>query len=139
MVCIALHHSGQIPTFDMPALVTGLVITDARYGPADGDDARQGLTIDVTVPLQALVTKSQLYIPGRRSKVRSRLACRYAVLCSSALINGQRAPKGSSATRLSGLGLDARRSPSSRQYAWVLPGPFDIPHSVSPAVNPAAL
>ena len=53
-------------------MATGLVIIDARYGPAENGDALQGLTIDVTIPLQALVTKSQLYIPGRRSKVSSR-------------------------------------------------------------------
>ncbi|KIP02137.1 hypothetical protein PHLGIDRAFT_130897 [Phlebiopsis gigantea 11061_1 CR5-6] len=47
----------------------GLVIVDARYGPTEyGDDAVQGLDVDVTIPLQALVNNSQLYIPGGRSK-----------------------------------------------------------------------
>lgn len=49
----------------------GLIITDAKYGPAEVDDVAKGLDIDVTIPLQVLVNNSQLYIPGRRSKVRS--------------------------------------------------------------------
>lgn len=50
----------------------GLVIVDARYGPTEyGDDAVEGLDVDVTIPLQALVNNSQLYIPGGRSKVSS--------------------------------------------------------------------
>ena len=61
-------------------MATGLVIIDARYGPTDNGEALQGLTIDVTVPLQALVSKSQLYIPGRRSKVSSITHCVHAVL-----------------------------------------------------------
>ncbi|PCH44875.1 DnaJ-domain-containing protein [Wolfiporia cocos MD-104 SS10] len=47
----------------------GLIIEEAFYGPAERDEATDGLDVNVTVPLQALVTKSQLYIPGRRSKV----------------------------------------------------------------------
>ncbi|KAI0071272.1 DnaJ-domain-containing protein [Panus rudis PR-1116 ss-1] len=47
----------------------GLVITEAWYGPSDrSDNTCEGLDIDVTIPLQALVNKGQLYIPGRRSK-----------------------------------------------------------------------
>ncbi|GJE93752.1 DnaJ and DUF3395 domain-containing protein [Phanerochaete sordida] len=47
----------------------GLVIVEARYGPIDQDDeSTKGLDIDVTIPLQALVNNSQLYIPGGRSK-----------------------------------------------------------------------
>ncbi|EKM57036.1 uncharacterized protein PHACADRAFT_254555 [Phanerochaete carnosa HHB-10118-sp] len=47
----------------------GLVIVEARYGPADqNDESTKGLDVDVTVPLQALVNNSQLYIPGGRSK-----------------------------------------------------------------------
>ena len=50
----------------------GLVIVGARYGPKEyDDDAVKGLDIDVTIPLQALVNNSQLYIPGGRSKVCS--------------------------------------------------------------------
>lgn len=49
---------------------TGLIITDAQYGPVDRDEAVRGLDLDVTIPLQVLVNNSQLYIPGRRSKVR---------------------------------------------------------------------
>ena len=60
-------------------VVAGLVILDARYGPAENDDDLEGLTINVTVPLQALVSKSQLYIPGRRTKVSSRVQCKHAV------------------------------------------------------------
>jgi len=47
----------------------GLVIVEARYGPTDQDDeSTKGLDIDVTIPLQALINNSQLYIPGGRSK-----------------------------------------------------------------------
>lgn len=60
-------------------MVAGLVILDARYGPAENDDDLEGLTINVTVPLQALVSKSQLYIPGRRTKVSSRAQRKHAV------------------------------------------------------------
>lgn len=53
----------------------GLVIEEARYGPAGhGEEQARQLDIDVTVPLQALVHNSQLYIPGGRSKVSSRPA-----------------------------------------------------------------
>lgn len=51
----------------------GLVVVDARYGPREeGEDEGgvQGLVVDVTVPVQALVNNSQLVIPGGRSKVR---------------------------------------------------------------------
>ena len=54
----------------------GLVILEAFYGAAERDEYTQGLEIDVTVPLQALVNKCQLYIPGRRSKVRCLLIIR---------------------------------------------------------------
>lgn len=53
--------------------LTGLVILDARYGPSEQDEGTEGLNVDVTVPMQALVNSSQLYIPGKRSKV-SRLS-----------------------------------------------------------------
>lgn len=53
----------------------GLVIEEARYGPAGhGEEQARQLDIDVTIPLQALVHNSQLYIPGGRSKVSSRPA-----------------------------------------------------------------
>ncbi|KAJ3556184.1 hypothetical protein NM688_g2166 [Phlebia brevispora] len=64
---LLLKETAQRHT-DAETSVDGLVIADARYGPTETDDALEGLTIDVTVPLQALVSKSQLYIPGRRSK-----------------------------------------------------------------------
>lgn len=50
-------------------IIAGLVILEASYGPSERDEATAGLDVDVTVPLQALVHRSQLYIPGRRSKV----------------------------------------------------------------------
>lgn len=50
------------------ASCNGLVILEASYGPSERDEATAGLDVDVTVPLQALVHRSQLYIPGRRSK-----------------------------------------------------------------------
>ena len=45
----------------------GLVIEKADYG-CSLEEARD-LIIDVTTALQALVNKSQLYIPGRQTKV----------------------------------------------------------------------
>ena len=48
----------------------GLVVLEASYGPTDPDPEARALLVDVTVPIQALVHKSQLYIPGHRSKVR---------------------------------------------------------------------
>jgi DnaJ homolog subfamily C member 11 len=47
----------------------GLVVSKASYGPMDSDPEARDLAIDVTVAIQALVHKSQLYIPGHRSKV----------------------------------------------------------------------
>ncbi|KAI0659323.1 DnaJ-domain-containing protein [Cubamyces menziesii] len=46
----------------------GLVILEARYGPSEQEEGTEGLEVDVTVPVQALVNSSQLYIPGKRSK-----------------------------------------------------------------------
>ena len=57
---------------DMDSMCSGLVILEALYGPLERDEAAEGLDLDVTVALQALVHRSQLYIPGRRSKVSSR-------------------------------------------------------------------
>jgi hypothetical protein len=47
----------------------GLVVLEASYGPMDSDPEARDLAVDVTVAIQALVHKSQLYIPGHRSKV----------------------------------------------------------------------
>ena len=58
---------------DMDSMCSGLVILEALYGPLERDEAAEGLDLDVTVALQALVHRSQLYIPGRRSKVSSHL------------------------------------------------------------------
>ncbi|KAI0305326.1 hypothetical protein B0F90DRAFT_1703523 [Multifurca ochricompacta] len=46
----------------------GLVILEASYGPTDPDPEAKDLVVDVTVAIQALVHKSQLYIPGERPK-----------------------------------------------------------------------
>ncbi|EFI26766.1 hypothetical protein CC1G_15689 [Coprinopsis cinerea okayama7 len=46
----------------------GLVIQNAVYGVIDTEDGAHELAIDVTVPLQALVRNSQLYIAGEGSK-----------------------------------------------------------------------
>jgi len=46
----------------------GLVILEASYGPTDPDPEARDLVVDVTVAIQALVHKSQLYIPGHRPK-----------------------------------------------------------------------
>ena len=48
----------------------GLVVLEASYGPTDPDPEARALIVDVTVAIQALVHRSQLYIPGHRSKVR---------------------------------------------------------------------
>ena len=47
----------------------GLVVLEASYGPTDPDPEARALIVDVTVAIQALVHRSQLYIPGHRSKV----------------------------------------------------------------------
>lgn len=52
-----------------PTLFEGLVVLEASYGPIDPDPEARDLVVDVTVAIQALVHKSQLYIPGHRSKV----------------------------------------------------------------------
>ena len=57
---------------DVGTVYPGLVILEALYGPLERDEAAEGLDLDVTVASQALVHRSQLYIPGRRSKVSSR-------------------------------------------------------------------
>lgn len=46
----------------------GLVVLEASYGPTDPDPEARALVVDVTVAIQALVHKSQLHIPGHRSK-----------------------------------------------------------------------
>ncbi|PBK94651.1 DnaJ-domain-containing protein [Armillaria gallica] len=46
----------------------GLVILEATYGPAESFDFGSEYVLDVTVAVQALVSNSQLHIPGHRSK-----------------------------------------------------------------------
>ncbi|KAG6916422.1 hypothetical protein DXG01_006826 [Tephrocybe rancida] len=46
----------------------GLIIMKATWGSINEDDSARDLVIDVTVPLQALVRKSQVYIPSDRNK-----------------------------------------------------------------------
>ncbi|RXW20186.1 hypothetical protein EST38_g5676 [Candolleomyces aberdarensis] len=46
----------------------GLIIQEASYGVTDETDGAENLSVDVTIPLQALVRNSRLYIPGGRSK-----------------------------------------------------------------------
>ncbi|KAH7882365.1 hypothetical protein F5I97DRAFT_1931555 [Phlebopus sp. FC_14] len=46
----------------------GLVILKAVYGPAFPDGEATGLDVDVTVPLQALVHNSQVYVSGKVPK-----------------------------------------------------------------------
>ena len=53
-----------------PTLFEGLVVLEASYGPIDPDPEARDLVVNVTVAIQALVHKSQLYIPGHHSKVR---------------------------------------------------------------------
>jgi DnaJ homolog subfamily C member 11 len=66
---------GRFPCgIERTAACEGLVVLDASYGPIDPDPEARQLVVDVTVAIQALVHKSQLYIPGHRSKVcRSRI------------------------------------------------------------------
>ena len=52
---------------------TGLVIGEAIYGLTEPDEEAQSLLVDVTTAVQALVHNSQVYIPGHRSKVSSKL------------------------------------------------------------------
>jgi len=47
---------------------SGLVIQEGFYGPASDDPEVQSLRSDVTTALRALVSHSQLHIPGRRPK-----------------------------------------------------------------------
>lgn len=42
----------------------GLIVQEAWYGVTDEKDGAQHLAIDVTIPIQALVRNSHLYIPG---------------------------------------------------------------------------
>lgn len=58
--------------------VLGLVIEKANYG-CSLEEA-EDLIIDVTTAVQALVNKSQLYIPGRQTKVNPFLNCWKAVV-----------------------------------------------------------
>ncbi|VDC07489.1 unnamed protein product [Peniophora sp. CBMAI 1063] len=48
--------------------IGGLVVLEGYYGPTDSTADARALMIDVTVPLQSLVHKSQLYIPVHRRK-----------------------------------------------------------------------
>jgi hypothetical protein len=56
---------------DSSLSVLGLVIIDAAYGSIEANDEEKDLIVDVTVPVQALVRNSQLYVPGHRTKVSS--------------------------------------------------------------------
>ena len=48
----------------------GLIIQEAKYGTAaESDDATENISLDVTIPLQALVRNSQVHIPGGDTKV----------------------------------------------------------------------
>ena len=61
--------SGPLHSFEPPLGVLGLVIEIASYGCSSGE--AKDLVIDVTTAVQALVNKSQLYIPGGQTKVNS--------------------------------------------------------------------
>ncbi|KDQ60178.1 hypothetical protein JAAARDRAFT_205188 [Jaapia argillacea MUCL 33604] len=47
---------------------TGLVILEATYSPTEQNEETADLNVDVTIPIQALIHGSQLYIPGHRAK-----------------------------------------------------------------------
>jgi len=48
--------------------VGGLVILEGTYGPTDSTAEARALMVDVTIPLQSLVHKSQLYISAHQRK-----------------------------------------------------------------------
>jgi len=48
----------------------GLVILEANYGSAEASESTPDLSLDVTIPLQALIRNSQLFIAeGEEAKV----------------------------------------------------------------------
>ena len=47
----------------------GLVIVEATYGSVEVNDGAKDLVLDVTIPLQALVRNSQLYVSADQTKV----------------------------------------------------------------------
>lgn len=47
----------------------GLLILEASYGAAETEEGVKDMLIDVTIPIQALVRNSQLYIRGGKDKV----------------------------------------------------------------------
>ena len=49
--------------------VPGLIIQNAVYGVAEMGDTAENIWLDVTTPMQALVRRSQLHIPGGDTKV----------------------------------------------------------------------
>ena len=49
--------------------VLGLIIENATYGASEIDGDTSDFLVDVTIPLQALVTNSQLHIAGGHTKV----------------------------------------------------------------------
>ncbi|KAN0085953.1 protein of unknown function (DUF3395) domain containing protein [Tylopilus felleus] len=53
---------------DAERAIGGLVILEATYGPTLMDNDTAGLDVDVTIPLQALVHKSQLYVSNKVPK-----------------------------------------------------------------------
>ncbi|KAG6379727.1 hypothetical protein JVT61DRAFT_10261 [Boletus reticuloceps] len=53
---------------DAERAIGGLVILEATYGPTAVDEDTAGLHVDVTIPLQALVHKSQLYVSNKVPK-----------------------------------------------------------------------
>lgn len=45
------------------------MIVEASYGSVEKNDGAKDLVLDVTIPLQALVRNSQLYVPADQTKV----------------------------------------------------------------------
>ncbi len=99
--------------------ITGLVIIDARYGPAEKADETDGMQIDVTVPLQALVSKSQVYIPGRRSKVSPNFNYRSPLRLF--FLPVQFGPRITLSFIQAGMHLFRLDPPGLRTVAWTLP------------------
>ena len=63
------NASGQPPGCSVTDHAVGLIIQEASYGVFDEQSDAQNLAVDVTIPVQALVRNSQVYIPGGSSKV----------------------------------------------------------------------
>ena len=70
-------------------LALGLVIMEATYGCVEKDDGAKDLTLDVVIPLQALVRNSQLYVPADHTKVWDPIASAFQRPCNNLSFDSQ--------------------------------------------------